>query len=144
MMGMKANPENGKRLFDALRELEIQFLNGGYSVQTSLNKLLKSYKVPYVKELTRFLIEQSIVKKDEKNSKVRKPFYWYNGEKLTVKYCNSLILQMKLGRSADAKASSEGYILKSLYEDHKKEFDELEDRYMKAKIILEYLEEKIG
>lgn len=90
----------GERLFKALRELEIQFLNGGHSVQTGMKALLTDHDCAYTHQMAKYLVEQSIVKKDPDKGNKNKPFYYYNGPRLSVKYCNDLYLQMKLDNKA--------------------------------------------
>lgn len=102
-MGPKPDAQAGEKLFRALRELEIQFLNGGHSVQTSIQKLLKDHKFTPANEMGKYLVAQSILKRDPDNGSHKKPYYFYNGPRLSVQYCNELILQMKIERAADKK-----------------------------------------
>lgn len=104
-MSRTQDKQIGEKLFTALRELEVQYLNGGYSVQTGVEALLKAHKCMWVHDMGKYLVAQSILVLDSKSSIRSRPYYYYNGPKLSVKYCNNLYTAMKLEKVTDKKIS---------------------------------------
>ena len=104
--GPKPDEQAGEKLFRALRELEVAFLDDGRKLQVSLQGLLKKYNFTPRNEMGKYLIEQSIVKKDLSMSTHKKPWYYYNGPRLNLKVCNEWITGMRLNKTLDEKEAA--------------------------------------
>jgi len=134
----------GEKLFKALRELEVAFLNDAGTVKTGLTVLMKKYDVPISNYVTKYLFENSIVKHSDQSTK-REPIIYWNGPRVSVQYCNELLRSIRDMKNDSRRFDIKGEIksMKGEMMDIMSEIEILQSKYNEKKIIFEYLNKKL-